>query len=196
VQKAALDLMLGWDHRDYGPDISLDDPAAHDGPAATVFGEYVTALRDELFAPLKSLVIDDRGTADTADDLSVYGRLTDTGSHVFEVSVADNVALRVLDPASSGLSLQHDFTGGRKRDALMLAALDTALARLATSYNGGVALQPADLSKCQRVHPRSQLCSLTGVIGPGSNLLPGTSCVSMPYQDRGSWVHRVGYEKP
>jgi len=54
----------------------------------------------------------------------------------------------------------------------------------------------ADLDKCKRVHPRSQICSLTGVIGPGSDTLPGTACVTMPYQDRGSWVHRVGYEKP
>jgi len=32
------------------------------------------------------------------------------------------------------------------------------------------------------------------VIGPGSDTLPGTSCVTMPYQDRGSWLHRVGFE--
>jgi hypothetical protein len=25
--------------------------------------------------------------------------------------------------------------------------------------------------------------------------LPGQACVTMPYEDRGSWVHRVGYEK-
>jgi hypothetical protein len=46
-----------------------------------------------------------------------------------------------------------------------------------------------------RIHPRSKICSLTGVVGPGSDTVPGTSCVTMPYQDRGSWVHRVGYEK-
>ncbi|HVT36899.1 MAG TPA: hypothetical protein VHE37_15010, partial [Nevskiaceae bacterium] len=57
-----------------------------------------------------------------------------------------------------------------------------------------VALAATDLPKCTRVHPRSQICSLTGVIGPGSSTLTGTSCVTMPYQDRGSWVHRVGYE--
>jgi penicillin G amidase len=25
--------------------------------------------------------------------------------------------------------------------------------------------------------------------------VPGTTCVTMPYQDRGSWVHRVGYTR-
>jgi hypothetical protein len=57
-------------------------------------------------------------------------------------------------------------------------------------------MTPADLVKATRIHPRSRLCSLSGVIGPGADTLPGTSCVTMPYQDRGSWVHRVGYEKP
>jgi hypothetical protein len=68
----------------------------------------------------------------------------------------------------------------------------------------------ADLAKATRVHPRSNLCSLTGVIGPGSDTLPpleppsltfppsapSGQCITMPYQDRGSWIHRVGYEKP
>lgn len=188
VQKAALDLMLNWDHSHYGPDIDINDASAHDGPAATVFGEYVSALRDQLFAPLKSLVVDGQSTA--------FDRITDVGSHVFDMSVADNVALRVLEPASSGLTMQHDFTGGRDRDTLMLDALNEALAQMATEYNGGAPLTVADLPKCMRVHPRSQICSLSGVIGPGSSTIPGTQCVSMPYQDRGSWVHRVGYEQP
>jgi hypothetical protein len=106
----------------------------------------------------------------------------------------DNLAIRVLEPAASGLVLRRDYASGRSRDQVMTAALDTALGRLAAQFNGGAALTAADLDKCRRVHPRSQLCSLSGVIGPGSDTLPGTSCVTMPYQDRGSWLHRVGYE--
>jgi penicillin G amidase len=202
TQRAALDLMLAWDRSHYGPGIDLADAEARDSPAATIFGEYVTALRDELFAQLKNHILDpgvpdsDPNNPTPAAGLTVYGRVAGVGSHVFDQSVMDNLVLRVLNPASSSLPLRRDYSGGRDREAVMKAALDTALGRLADAYNGGAALTPADLDKCRRVHPRSQLCSLTGVIGPGSDTLPGTSCVTMPYQDRGSWVHRVGYENP
>lgn len=202
TQKAALDLMLGWDRKHYGPDIDLADPAATDGAAATIFGVYVTALRDELFEALKGDVLDagipdsDPNNPMPAAGLTSYGRVAGVGSHVFDQSVMDNVLLRVLDPSTSGIVNRRDWAAGRSRDALMLAALDTALARLASSYNDGNALTVSDLPKCRRVHPRSRICSLTGVIGPGSDTVPGSSCVTMPYQDRGSWVHRVGYEKP
>ena len=202
TQKAALDLILTWDRKHYGPNIDLADEQAKDGAAATVFGVYVTALRDELFASLKNDVLDagvpdaDPNNPNPEAGLTTYGRVSGVGSHVFDQSVMDNVTVRVLQPASSSIVNRHDWAGGRSRDAVMLAALNTALTRLATTYNGGAALAPADLAKCQRVHPRSQICSLSGVIGPGSDTIPGTSCVTMPYQDRGSWVHRVGYEKP
>jgi penicillin G amidase len=110
--------------------------------------------------------------------------------------VMDNVALRILDPASSALAIRHDYTGGRSRDEILTAALRAALGRLRVEFGGGDPLEPADLDEFRRVHPRSQICSLTGVIGPGSSTLPGTSCVTMPYQDRGSWVHLAGFENP
>ena len=198
VQKAALDLMLNWDRKHYGPDIDPEDEAATDGPAATVFGAYVTALRDELFAGLKNNVIDVKSGSAVCGiepvDLTVYGRVAGVGSHLFDQSVMDNLVIRILNPASSSLTLRRDYTGGRSRDAVMLAALNTALQTLATGFNGGAALAVADLDKCRRVHPRSRIPSLSEVVGPGSDTAPGTSCVTMPYQDRGSWVHRVGYE--
>ncbi len=212
MQKATLDLMLGWDGVAYGPDINLADEAAKDGPAATVFGEYTQALRDELFASLKDNVIDagipdpDPNNPNAEAGLTVFSRVAGVGSHVFDQSVMDNLVLRILNPASSGLTVRRDYTNGRTRDAVMLAALDSALSRLAAQYNGGTAMTAADLEKSRRIHPRSQICSLSGVIGPGSNVLAGTvpmvpdgtlpltSCVTMPYQDRGSWVHRAGYE--
>lgn len=207
VQKAALDLMLNWDHRHYGPNIDINNAGATDGPGATLFDAYVVALRDELFAPYKDLVIDPGVKSNGSDRMTIYSRVAGVGSHLFDMSVMDNVVLRILAPATSGLALRHDFAGGRSRDSVMLAALNTALTRLASSYNGGKALTVADLDKCRRVHPRSQICSLSGVIGPGADVLGGTlpvgdgtlpltSCVTMPFQDRGSWVQRVGYEKP
>lgn len=216
VQKAALDMIASWDGQHYRKGIDLADEMARDTVGATIFDVYVTALRDELFAPLKDDVLDS-GTPDSdpnnptpAAGLTTYGRVSGVGSHKFDQSVMDNVAVRVLNPAASGLVNKRDWAQGRTRDVVMLAALNTALTRLATTYNGGTAMTVADLAKATRVHPRSRICSLTGVIGPGSDTLPPAelpplslpptapegSCVTMPYQDRGSWVHRVGYEKP
>lgn len=196
VQRAALQRMLDWDRKHYDAGIDIDDEAATDGPGATLFGEYVGALRDELFGALKTAVIDPGSEGDGSDALTVYGRLAGVGSHVFDQSVMDNLVLRVLNPDSSGLTLRRDYSSGRDRNAVMTAALEVALQRLAQQYNGGSALTVADLDKCRRVHPRSQLCSLSGAVGPGSSTIPGTRCVTMPYQDRGSWLHRVGYERP
>jgi len=202
VQKAALDLMLGWDHVHYGPGIDLSDASAQDGPAATVFGYYVLALREELFGSLEDNVLDPGAQPQDPNDpnpdavLTIYNRMSGVGSHVFDQSAMDNLIVRILDPAHAGLPVRHDFTGGRTRDAVIQAAVARALAHLADDFNSGTPLAPGDLPNCRRVHPRSKLCSLTGVIGPGSDTAPGTSCVTMPYQDRGSWVHRVGYEAP
>jgi len=201
TQKAALDLIAAWDARHYRTGLDISDEAATDTAGATVFDAYVVALRDELFGDLKGDVLDDRtpdsdpNNPEPAAGLTTYGRVSGVGSHKFDQSVMDNVAVRVLNPAASGIVNRRDWKNGRTRDAVMLAALNTALTRLATTYNGGTAMTPADLAKATRIHPRSNICSLTGVIGPGSDTLPGTSCVTMPYQDRGSWIHRVGYEK-
>jgi len=202
TQRAALDLIAAWDARHYRTGLDITDEAARDTPGATVFDAYVLALRDELFAPLKDDVLDTRvidsdpNNPEPEAGLTAYGRLSGVGSHTFDQSVMDNVVVRALDASTSSIINRRDWKEGRPRDAVMLAALDTALTRLAATYNGGVAMPPADLVKATRIHPRSRLCSLSGVIGPGADTLPGTSCVTMPYQDRGSWVHRVGYEKP
>ena len=204
TERAALDLVLAWDGRHYGPDIDIEDEAATDGPAATIFGEIVLALRDELFGALRGDVLDtglpdpDPNNPNAEAGLTAYGRIAGVGSHVFDQSVMDNATVRVLDPTHSGIVNRRDWAQGRSRDAVMLTALRTALGRVATAYNGGAALTVADLAKARRVHPRSQICSLSGVIGPGSDTVPtpGSGCVTMPYQDRGSWIHRVGYEKP
>ena len=185
---ALLDRVLGWDRKHYGPDVTATTGNTRDSAEATIFSEYVSALRDELFGALKSAVVD------AAKDVTVYSRLAAVGSHAFDQSVIDNLVIHVLDPSASGLSLRRDYTGGRTRDQVMAAALAVALARLAEKFNGGAPLTPADLDDCRRIHPRSPICSLSGVIGPGSDTLPGTSCVTMPYQDRGSWVHHAGFE--
>lgn len=202
TEQAALDRVLSWDGSHYGPDLDVADPNASDGPGATIFGALVLALREELFGALRGDVIDtglpdpDPNNPNAEAGLTAYGRIAGVGSHVFDQSVMDNLVLRVLAPGHSGLVNRRDWLEGRSADAVLLVALRKALTQLASDYNGGAPLTASDLDRCRRLHPRSRLCSLSGVIGPGSDTLPGTSCVTMPYQDRGSWVHRVGYERP
>ena len=197
TQRAALDLVLnGWDSSHYGPAIDLQNPNATDGPAATIFGEFVFAMREELFGTFRNAVIIPGSGRDNAGRLTVFDRVSGVGGNVFDQSVMDNLITRIIDPASSGLAVRRDYTGGRSHDDVMLAALNRALTSIAMQFNNGAALTPATLDRARRIHPRSQLCSLTGVIGPGSSTLPGTACVTMPYQNRGTWVHRVGYERP
>ena len=188
VERAALDRMLAWDRRHYAADIDPADADARDTPGATIFGAYVAALRDEIFGSLREAVVGPSAPR------TVFDRLAGVGSHLFDHAVIDNLVLRILEPSSSALALRRDYTGGRSRDQVMAAALDVALERLADELNGGAPLTVADLENTRRIHPRREICSLTGVIGPGSDTLPGTSRVSMPYQDRGSWVHRAGFE--
>ncbi|MES2490516.1 MAG: penicillin acylase family protein [Pseudomonadota bacterium] len=202
VQKAALDTMLAWNGDAFGPDYDITNESVKDGPGATIFGVFVDSAREELFATLKDNVIDsgvpdpDPNNPNAEAGLTVFGRVSGVGSHVFDQSVMDNLILRILKPSTSGLAVRRDYTGGRSRDVILRAALDRTLQTLSKQYNGNVAMTAADLPKSTRIHPRSKLCSLSGVIGPGSDTIPGTSCVTMPYEDRGSWVHHAGYEKP
>ena len=174
-------MLIAWDRSAYGPDIDLADETATDGPAATIFGVFVEALRDEFFADLKTIVIDP-DTGQTAFDRQSF-----QGSHVFDMSTLDNLALRILEPSSSGLNVNHDWLDGRGKDEVMLAALDEALLRLRAEFGGGEPLTVADLDNFRRVHPRSTVNSLTGVVGPST---------TMPYLDRGSWIHLIGFERP
>jgi len=70
--------------------------------------------------------------------------------------------------------------GGRSRDDVLLAALDRSIAVLTAEYG-------ADPAGWRDQHPRRAIGSLTGVIGPS---------LTMPYQDRGSWVHVVSFAAP
>lgn len=201
TEAAALDRMLAWDGRTLGEG---EDPAAEDardGPAATILNEFVTALREDLFGDYRNLVIDPEPPADPISGaapppVTVFNRQSGVGSHVYDQSVMDNLITRIFHPGSSSLSPQVDYLAGRAPDEVLRAGLRTALSRLAQQF--GAADPPAvgDLDGFRRPHPRSQICSLSGVIGPGADTLPGTECVTMPYLDRGSWIHLVGYERP
>lgn len=208
-ERRALELLRRWDRSHYGPDIVIEDSAATDGPAATIFGAWVDALRQDLFGHLDADVLyagnrdldaDGGAEATPAADhpdgvVTAYTRSKAVGSHRFDQSVMDNLILRILNPASSSLPVRYDWARNRAPREILRGTLRQALSALARRFGTADPPAPADLEKFRRRHPRSSICSLTGVIGPGSDT-PTGECVMMPYQDRGSWVHLVGYESP
>ena len=170
AQKAALDLLRAWDGTTYGPragtsEGAYTDARVTDGPAKTLWVRYMDDLRDEVLQGLpKDVVVQSDGVA----------------SHVYDASPADNLVLRVLNPAASSLRPSRDYLGGRTPAAAMLAALDTSIAALTDRYG-------ADPATWRMPHERRPIRSLTGVIGPS---------LTMPYMDRGSWVHVVAFTRP
>jgi penicillin amidase len=181
---AVLDLMLNWDGIAFGPNASIEDVNAKDGPAATLFGEWVGAVREMLFNDLKAVDID----PSSVEYKTAFTRLVSTGSHVYDHGPLDNLAVRILRPGRSGLAVRRSFHPDQSQPLLITRqALQTAMSNARVAYSGCMPVNSTDFSKCTRVHARSNIRSLTGVIGPST---------TMPYFDRGSWIHVWGVEKP
>ncbi len=166
---AARDLLASWNGVAYGPGAgtspgALDDESVTDGPAPTLFRALAQALPEVLLRDVP---------------VEVLRRSDATYTHVFDATPVDNLVLRVLDPASSSLTAEHDYLAGRSRSAVVTAALQKAVATVSARYG-------ADPSGWRVRHPRSPVESLTGVIGPS---------LSMPFEDRGSWEHLVAYTR-
>ncbi|HVE64053.1 MAG TPA: penicillin acylase family protein [Mycobacteriales bacterium] len=170
-ERTAIDLLLAWDGSHYGPGADTMGEPATDGPAPTLYDAFVLAVRRELFA---GLLPDDGSDA-------ILDRQTGVGSHVYDAPPLDNLATRILRPGFSGLVPSRDYTGGRAPQAVVAAALRSAIASVRE-------ISGPDLTDARRPHPRSEVCSLTdGVIGP---------CLTMPYEDRGGWVHVIALAAP
>ena len=168
-QRTAIALLKAWDGTTYGPGAGTSegeytDESVTDGPAKTLWMRYMDDLRDEVLKSLpKEVVVESDSVA----------------SHVYDASPADNLVLRVLNPAASSLEPSRDYLGGRTPAAAMLAALDASIATLTEQYG-------ADPQTWRMKHERRSIESLTGVIGPS---------LTMPYMDRGSWVHAVAFTR-
>jgi len=170
--RAALDLLAGWDGRAYAPGAPggsspLGTPAGSvtDGPAATLFAALAAQVRGQLFAGVP---------ADLLARLSALPKQ----AHQYDVVPLDNLALRVLRPGFSGVPAARDWSGGRSPAEVVRTALEQALDGLTATYG-------ADPASWRRPHAVSKLRSLTGVIGPTAD---------MPFEDRGSWVHQVAFQ--
>jgi penicillin amidase len=170
-ERDAVTMLLAWDGTHLGEGADTQGDPETDGPAPTLFDELVLAVRRELFA---TLLPDDGSDA-------ILDRQAAVGSHVYDTPPLDNLAARVLRTDFSGLAPSRDYTGGRTPVAVIRAALNTAISAAEAEHG-------TDFREARRLHPRSEMCSLTGgVIGP---------CATMPYQDRGSWIHVVALNAP
>lgn len=187
TEQAAAHLALTlWDGTAFDPDMDIEDENATDTPSTTIFGAWVQALHELLFADLRQVVLDSTA-AETAQEHDAFHRMQGVGSHAFDHSVMDNVILRILEPSYSGLAARVDYLGDRSPDALIGEGFQQALATLGEEFQTGYPTNPAMLLAYRRQHPRSTIANLTGVVGPST---------TMPYVDRGSWIHVWAAEKP
>ena len=165
-QKAALALLNAWDGTAYGP------------RAGTSPGAYADLVTDGPAPTLFRRLMDDLRDVVLADlPAPLVAESDAVGSHVFDASPADNLVLRVLSPSRSGLVPSHDYLKGATPQAAILTALNRSVAALTKEFGADPAIWRAQ-------HPRSTIDSLTGVIGPST---------TMPYEDRGSWIHVVAF---
>ncbi len=168
-QRAAIALLTAWDGTTYGP------------RAGTSAGEYTDETVTD--GPAKTLWmrymddLRDEVLASLPKELVLQSDFV--ASHVYDASPADNLVLRVLNPSRSALTPSRDYLAGRTPAAAMLAALDTSIAALTQQYG-------ADPATWRAPHERRPIKSLTGVIGPS---------LTMPYMDRGSWLHVIAFTK-
>ena len=167
AQTAALDLLRAWDGTTYGP------------AAGTEEGEYTDETVTD--GPAKTLwlrYMDELRDVVLADVPEAVRLESDVvASHVYDASPADNLVLRVLDPSASALRPSQDYLRGRSAADAQLEALDRAVAAVVATYG-------EDPAAWRAPHERRPVEGLTGVIGPS---------LTMPYMDRGSWVHVVAF---
>ncbi|MBW3618986.1 MAG: penicillin acylase family protein [Actinobacteria bacterium] len=172
LERAALELLAGWDGsaNSEGADMRFTEGGqATVGAAATIFAATVDALRDEL--------LHDVDPAFTA----LAERQHRSGRHVYDVSPALNLVLRVVDPSTSSLTPSRDYLEGRTAAEALRDALSAAVEVLAAE-------QGEDPSTWRSPYQMEPVCSPTGgAIGP---------CVDMPFLERGTWIHLVGFPAP
>jgi acyl-homoserine lactone acylase PvdQ len=172
-QRRALRLLAGWDGRAYAPGVpggsSPETTAPEqvtDGPAATLFA----AWRDRIVARLFHRRL----------PASVLERLDSLGvTHQYDVTPADNLALRVLRPTWAGLAPPTAVVGHPRVGHLLRVTLAATLHRLQDRYG-------APTRTWRRPHGITTIESLTGVIGPAA---------TEPFEDRGSWVQQVAFTR-
>lgn len=166
-QQAAMLLLSKWNGQAGGPGTGEVQTATSDtdGPAPTLFGAYITALRRRIAEPLTPALVD---------------RLTHIENHKYNTTRLDELALRVVDPKVSSLTMGHDWTRGAGAGSLQRAAFREAIASMKAGFGSD------DQTRWRRKHPTTALKTLTGIVGPPT--------IQMRYEDRGSWIQMVFFK--
>ncbi len=162
-EQAVLDLIAAWDQDHYNPEIDLNDEAATDRPGETAFDALVQATRAE--------IVDGSLGADFVRRHNVRG------NHPYDAGTFDKLFVRIFNPELTSIPVRHDWLGGRSQAEFLRAVLTRAVAALEAEYG-------ADPENWRRIHARSSINNLTGLIGPS---------LTMPHQDRGTWIHMIGF---
>nr|MBV6629416.1 penicillin acylase family protein [Oceanococcus sp. HetDA_MAG_MS8] len=163
LAQQALARLAAWDQDHYNPAIDVDDPAALDRPGETIFDALVQATRKEL----------------TQDILGpdFQRRHNIRGTHPYDAGTFDRLFVRIFSPDTSSITPRFDWLQGRSQSEFLAAVLASAITELVAEYG-------EDIDQWRRIHARSPINNLTGLIGPS---------LDMPHQDRGTWIHVIGY---
>jgi len=172
TNSVALDLLASWDGSANGSGAQFEfdyaSTPATVGAAASIFHRAMQALPQVLFADTW-----------TTADFDLMAAQTGMGRHFYDTNAVLNLALRVLEPSSSGLAPRIDHLRGRAAGDVLLEALTTATDALDTELGGDPGLWRTAYGSMEPV-----CASVGGTIGP---------CPMMPFLERGSWIHLVGF---
>lgn len=208
-EQALIDILNNWDQQHYNdaidtsitsltantnpnedPDPTQQPAGVLDTPGATIFSEIVQAMVDELFVNGRK----DPATGDAEDPNDPHPandpldelpadfvrRHEVRGTHPYDAGTFHKLLAKLFDPVNNtSIPLTYDWTRGRSNDEFIKDAMAIALSRMQDTYNS------TDPNDFKRIHARSPVCALASPLaGP---------CISMPHQDRGSWLKLVGF---
>lgn len=168
-EQVLVDILKTWDKQHYSESIDLDaaedEPGATDDPAPTIFSAVVDAMVEDL--------------TDGVLPAAYIARHNRRGNHPYDAGTFHKLAAKLLNPTKSSIAAEYDWLKGRTKDEFVADAISNALSALVTQY------QSPNPQNFRRIHARSSVNALAAPLaGPET---------SMPHQDRGSWIHMVGY---
>jgi hypothetical protein len=184
-EQALVTLMKGWDRQHYNDAIDITvEPTANSDPNAGGYAppsQQPDSVRDTagatIFDEVVAAMVDDLVTGVLPDDF--IARHESRGRHPYDAGTFHKLVAKILDPSKSTIAPRHDWLRGRTRAQFIKAAIGTALSRMQSEFG------TSDPNEFRRIHARAPVCALADpLVGP---------CLTMPFQDRGSWLKQVGF---
>jgi penicillin amidase len=185
-EQALVTLLKGWDRQHYNDAIDITvEPTANSDPNATdpyaPASQQPDSVRDTagatIFGHIIQAMVDDVVTGVLPDAFVEWHARR--GRHPYDVGTFHKLLARILDPGKSTIAAQYDWLKGRSKAQFLKDAIGVALGRMQTEYG------TTDPAQFRRIHARADVCALADpLVGP---------CLTMPHQDRGSWLKIVGF---